>query len=185
MKLPNRFRTIGICECDGEIHKIGLTRSGKLVPLNHTPEEISRWLALAEFGGRVPACVEIAQQDPCVMEAWNAARHDPSAHKLAQVMRQIGQVLRLMAFRLSAEDFPGQGKRNRRPDPPEPWRRPRRLRPRVPKINRWAEAHRLFPRWWVDSVRSRYRKKVNNRKLWAYIGLPKKHKKKVYYQNPK
>jgi|SRR5438270_3059880 len=172
MKLPNRLRAAGMCHCGpgaGAWHRIGLTRDGRLVALDHSPEEARRWWALAELGGRLPECLVLVELDPCDVTKWPITRHRRTSHKVEQVLKQVGRVLRLRAERLSARDLPGQGKRNRRLGPPEPPRRPRRQPPVSPEehpeqvVDPWLLYHlRAGGR---NLVESRYRRLARRRKL--------------------
>lgn len=55
------------CRCEGGYHRIGWTRRGQLVALDHS-RRFSRERALAELGGRLPACYHV------VYGPWTPAR---------------------------------------------------------------------------------------------------------------
>lgn len=59
--------------CCGHMHKIGLSHNGQLVLLNHTKDEVQRYLTLYELGADPSRCVDIYR-------AWIAGTIDHAKH---------------------------------------------------------------------------------------------------------
>lgn len=181
MRRPKRLRLIIHILCLDEWHDVGLTRQGRLIPLQHTPAQLRRWEQLAELGGRLPACCSFARRDP--VKDWLRG----IALCISDLTQVCGRIVYLRATRASARDAPGQGKRNRRAttDPMISFRpRPTPKRPSKKPSLDWQTYYRRPGDWRnrYDRNLSRYRREHKGVCPGPHYGIHKS-KKRVFYEN--
>jgi hypothetical protein len=189
VKLPKRFRLIGHCRCGDERHRVGLTRDGRLVPLDHTPSELRRWEAFAQLGGVPPLCLTLCKDSD--VEKWDLPRLRRSPeHDLFPLIVTVGRVIRLRAERASARDLPGQGKRNRRLAKlaETPGKEVRTFSVKRPRYEDGPFMRFLmrYGDYRHDRILSHYRRHVIGLKIMREEGYcpPKRRKRRVYFDYP-
>lgn len=172
IRCTKRFRVVRPCPCGDVTHRVGLTRDGRLIALDHSYEETQRWLAFAELGGELPACIWLCEIHSPV--AVTVSRHLNQANRDVQYfLYHVQRIRDLREARASAKTAPGQGKRNRKHGMPQP--------PYVPPAKPYIYPKNPWEDWakWAEKNDGIYLSKYRRqRRRWQIMYAPRSKKKR-------